>query len=118
VRTELFQPLVIPSLAHHPVKANRQFARQGHLGDFPSPPHRQVDILAAPFREAARRRHLLEFVFSRRFGFGLQPPRQPTVDDLLNIFVVDESVVFDLIVCFSLYFGQEYTCLAHLEEIR
>src|SRR5271169_1340916 len=31
VRTELLQLLVIPLLAHHPVKANRQFARQGHL---------------------------------------------------------------------------------------
>jgi hypothetical protein len=29
VRTELFQLLIIPFFAHHPVKANRQFARQG-----------------------------------------------------------------------------------------
>src|SRR5437867_12880511 len=55
VRTELFQLLVIPFLAHHPVKANRQFACHGHLGDFPSSPHRQVDILTAPFRKAAYR---------------------------------------------------------------
>src|SRR6476469_5931202 len=47
VRTELFQLLVIPSLAHHPVQAYRQFARHGHLGDLPSPPHGQVDILNA-----------------------------------------------------------------------
>src|ERR1700693_3939169 len=45
VRTELFHLLVIPSLAHHPVKANRQFSCHRHLGDFPSAPHRQVDIL-------------------------------------------------------------------------
>ena len=55
VRTELFQLLVIPFLAHHPVKANRQFSCHGHLGDFPSAPHRQVDILTAPFRKAAHR---------------------------------------------------------------
>src|SRR6202047_4866496 len=60
VRTELFQLLVIPFLAHHPVQANRQFPRHGDLGDFPSPPHGQVEILAAPFREAARR-HLRRF---------------------------------------------------------
>src|SRR6202008_832734 len=34
LRTELFHLLVIPFLAHHPVKANRQFSRHGHLGDF------------------------------------------------------------------------------------
>src|ERR1700688_2157149 len=55
VRTELFHLLVIPSLAHHPVEANRQFACHGHLSDLPSPPHRQVDILTAPFWQAARR---------------------------------------------------------------
>ena len=55
VRTELFQLLVIPSLAHHPVQANRQFSRHRDFGDLPSPPHRQVEILTAPFRKAAHR---------------------------------------------------------------
>ena len=55
MRTELFHLLVIPFLAHHPVKANRQFSCHGHLGDFPSAPHGQVDILTAPFRKAAHR---------------------------------------------------------------
>src|ERR1700688_3310769 len=36
VRTEIFHLLVIPSLAHHPVKANPQFSRHGHLGDLPA----------------------------------------------------------------------------------
>src|SRR6266851_5580303 len=53
VRTELFHLLVIPFLAHHPVKANRQFSRHRDLGDLPPPPHRQVEILTAPFWEAA-----------------------------------------------------------------
>src|ERR1700687_1912265 len=60
VRTELFHLLVIPSLAHHPVKANPQFSRHGYLGDLPSAPHRQVDILTTPFRQAAHR-HLRRF---------------------------------------------------------
>src|SRR5229473_8229262 len=55
VRTELFQLLVIPSLAPHPVQANRQSTSHGDLGDLPSPPHRQVERLAAPFRVAAHR---------------------------------------------------------------
>src|ERR1035437_8283512 len=55
VRTELFQLLVIPSLAPHPVHANRQSPRHGDLGDLPSPPHRQVEILTAPLRIAAHR---------------------------------------------------------------
>ena len=55
VRTECSQPLVIPSLAHHPVQTNRQLSSHGDLGDFPSSPHRQVAILTPPFREAARR---------------------------------------------------------------
>ena len=40
VRTELFQLLVIPSLAPHPVQANRQPPRHGDLGDLPSSPQR------------------------------------------------------------------------------
>ncbi len=55
VRTELVQLLVIPSLAPHPVHANRQSPRHGDLGDLPPPPHRQVKILTAPFRVAAHR---------------------------------------------------------------
>ena len=39
VRTELFQLLVIPSLAPHPVQTNRQSPRHRDLGDLPSPPH-------------------------------------------------------------------------------
>jgi hypothetical protein len=54
VRTELFQLLVIPSLAPHPEHANRQ-SRHGDLGDFPSPPHRQVEVLTAPFLVTAHR---------------------------------------------------------------
>src|SRR5229473_6988209 len=53
VRTELFQLLVIPALAPHPVQANRQSSRHRYLGDLPSPPHRQVEILTAPFWIAA-----------------------------------------------------------------
>src|ERR1700733_643807 len=49
VRTELFPLLVIPSLAPHPIHANRQLPGHGDLGDFPSSPHGQVEILAAPF---------------------------------------------------------------------
>src|SRR6266852_9241039 len=55
VRTELFQLLVIPSLAPHPVQTNGESPRYGDLGDLPSPPHRQVEKLAAPFRDAAHR---------------------------------------------------------------
>src|ERR1019366_2634850 len=55
VRTELRHLLVIPSLAPHPVHANRQSPRHGDLGDLPSPPHRQVQILTAPLLVAAHR---------------------------------------------------------------
>src|ERR1700694_817416 len=55
VRTELFQLLVIPSFAPHPVQTNSKFPCYGYLGDLPSPPHRQVEILTAPFRDAAYR---------------------------------------------------------------
>jgi len=44
VRTEFFQLLVIPSLAPHPVHANRKSPRHGRFGDLPSSPHRQVEI--------------------------------------------------------------------------
>src|SRR6266481_1878527 len=49
VRTELFHLLVIPFLAHHPVKVKRQLSRHRDLGDLPPPPHRQLEILTAPF---------------------------------------------------------------------
>jgi len=52
VRTELFQLLVIPSLAPHPIHANRQSPRHGDLGDLPPSLHRQVKVLTAPFRIA------------------------------------------------------------------
>src|ERR1700690_3349664 len=55
VRTELFQLLVVPSLAPHPVKTNGQLPGHGYLRDLPSPPHGQVEVLAAPFRVAAYR---------------------------------------------------------------
>src|SRR5229473_8161322 len=55
VRTELFHLLVIPSLAPHPVQTNGESARHGDLGDLPAPPHHQMEILAAPFRDAACR---------------------------------------------------------------
>src|ERR1700674_1882260 len=55
VRTEFFHLLVIPSLAPHPVHANRQSPRHRDLGNLSSPPHRQVEILTAPFLVAAHR---------------------------------------------------------------
>jgi hypothetical protein len=55
VRTELFQLLVIPSLAPHPVHAIRQSPRHRDLGNLPASPHRQVEILTAPFLVAAHR---------------------------------------------------------------
>src|ERR1700704_3201228 len=55
VRTELLQLLVIPSLAPHPVEANRQPARHRHFGDLSSSPQRQVIVLTAPFLIAAHR---------------------------------------------------------------
>src|SRR6266576_5857547 len=55
VRTELFHLLVIPSLAPHPVQANRQSPRHRDLGDLSPPPHRQVEILTTPFLVAAHR---------------------------------------------------------------
>src|ERR1700682_4354701 len=53
VRTELLQLLVIPSLAPHPVHANRQSTGHRTFGDLSPPPHRQVEILVAPFLVAA-----------------------------------------------------------------
>src|SRR5271157_6210383 len=55
VRTELFQLLVIPSFAPHPIHPNRESPRHGDLGDLSSPSHRQVKILTAPLRIAAHR---------------------------------------------------------------
>ena len=55
VRTELFQLLVIPSLAPHPVQANRQSPGHGDLGNLPPSPHRQMKVPTAPFRIAAHR---------------------------------------------------------------
>src|ERR1019366_6307466 len=53
VRTELLHLLVIPSLAPHPVQPNGESSRHGNLGDLPAPAHHQVEILTAPFRQAA-----------------------------------------------------------------
>src|SRR5579863_7163781 len=55
VRTEFLPLLVIPSLAPHPIQTNRELPGHGDLGDLPSSPHGQVEILAAPFRVAAYR---------------------------------------------------------------
>ena len=55
VRTELFQLLVVPFLAHHPEQTNGQSPRHRHLGDPPSAPHRQMEVLTTPFRETAHR---------------------------------------------------------------
>src|SRR6266478_3341144 len=52
-RTELVYLLVIPSFPHHPIHPNRESAGHRDLGDLPPPPHRQVEILTAPFWEAA-----------------------------------------------------------------
>ena len=64
-RTELFQLLIIPSLAPHPVQTNRQSAGHGNFGDLPSSPHCQVKILTAPFWDAAHR-HLRRFHQQKR----------------------------------------------------
>ena len=37
----------------HPVEANGEFPRHRDLGDLPSPPHRQVKVLTAPFRDVS-----------------------------------------------------------------
>src|SRR6516162_6672796 len=55
VRTELFQLLIIPLLAPHPVQTNRQSSCHRYFGDLSSPPHHQMEILAAPFWDAANR---------------------------------------------------------------
>ena len=55
VRTELSHLFVIPSLVPHPVQANREPSRHGHLGNLSSSSHRQVEILVAPRRVAAHR---------------------------------------------------------------
>src|SRR6202162_6633007 len=44
VRTELSNLLVIPSLAPHPEQMHRQFSRHCYLGNFPSSPHRSVEV--------------------------------------------------------------------------
>src|SRR5271170_6598682 len=60
VRTELVPLLIVPSLAHHPVQTNRQPSGHRYLGSFSSSPHRQMEIPAAPLRQAAHR-HLRRF---------------------------------------------------------
>jgi len=54
-RTELFPLLAVPSLAPHLIQADGQSPRHGDLGDLSSPPHRQVEVLTAPFLAAAHR---------------------------------------------------------------
>jgi hypothetical protein len=62
VRTELAPLRIIPSLAHHPVQTNRQLAGPCDLGGFPSSPHHQVKIFAAPLGHTAHR-HLRRAFF-------------------------------------------------------
>src|SRR6266699_3937477 len=80
VRTELVPLLVIPPLPPHPVQTNRQPAGHRYLGGFPSPPHHQVQILAAPLGHAAYR-HLGRFhqqkAHHRTPLFGDMPQASP-----------------------------------------
>ena len=83
VRTELAPLLIIPSLAHHPVQTNRQLAGHGDLGGFPSSPHHQVKILAAPLGHTThchlRRFHQQETHHrTALFGDVPQPSPVPT----------------------------------------
>src|SRR5215831_14544203 len=55
VRTELFQLLIIPLLAPHPVHTDGQSAGHGDLGDLPSSSQGQMEKLAPPFRIAPYR---------------------------------------------------------------
>ena len=60
LRTELFQLLVIPSSAPHPIQTNRQSPRHGYFRDLSSSSHRQVEKLVAPSWFVAHR-HLRGF---------------------------------------------------------
>src|SRR5215471_10660415 len=60
VRTEPLPLLVVPSLAPHPVQANRQLTSHGNFGGLSSSPPHQVVILAAPFGQTAHG-HLRRF---------------------------------------------------------
>jgi len=79
VRTELFQLLVIPSLAHHPKQTNRQL-RHGYFSDLSSSSHRQVKVLVPPLRNTAcrylRRLHQQE-AQHRAALFGDMPQSSP-----------------------------------------
>src|ERR1700733_10860900 len=55
VRTELFQLLVIPFLAHHPEQLHSQAAGHSNFRKLPSAPQHQMKIFAAPLRQAAHR---------------------------------------------------------------
>src|SRR2546429_6533058 len=55
VRTELFQLLVIPPLAPHPVQPNGESTGHRDLSDLSSSPQRQVEIPVAPLLIAAHR---------------------------------------------------------------
>jgi hypothetical protein len=48
VRTDLFELLVIPSLAPHPVETDRKSTGHGDLGNLPSPPQGQVENALSP----------------------------------------------------------------------
>jgi hypothetical protein len=60
VRTELFQLLVIPLLAHHPEQLHGQASSHGNLRNLASASLQQMEIFAAPLRQAAHR-HLGRF---------------------------------------------------------
>jgi hypothetical protein len=55
VRTELFQLLVIPLLAHHPEQLYSQPAGHGDFRNLASTPQHQMKVLAASLRQAAYR---------------------------------------------------------------
>ncbi len=55
VRTELHQLRIFPTVAPHPVQANRQSPGHGHLGNVSLSPHRQVHIATPPVRVLTHR---------------------------------------------------------------
>jgi hypothetical protein len=50
VRTKLDPLRIFPTVPPHPVHANRESSRHGHLGYVPLPPHGQVHIASSPDR--------------------------------------------------------------------
>jgi hypothetical protein len=50
VRTELFELVVVPTLAPHPVQLHRQLAGHGHLCDLSSSAQSEVEEPTPPLR--------------------------------------------------------------------